>query len=59
MRFDLRMLFQVRQHDDEGDFFLIDHAPKILYCRFKGALRRNKQLIIPRDASVNKVGVDV
>ena len=31
MTLDLRMLFQMRQHDDEGDSLLVNHAPEILY----------------------------
>ena len=59
MTLDLRVLFQMRQHDDERDSLLVNHAPEILYCRFKGALRRDKQLIVSRDARVDEVGVDV
>ena len=59
MALDLRMLFQMRQHYDERNSFLVNHTPKILYRRFQRALCRDKQLIIPRNAGVNEVGIYV
>ena len=59
MALDLRVLFQMRQHDDERDSFLVNHAPEILYCRLQRALRRNEQLVVSRDTGVDEVGVDI
>lgn len=59
MALHFRVLLQVRQHDDQRDSFLIDHAPEVLNCGLERALRRDKQLIVAAHGRVNEVGVDV
>ena len=59
MTLDLRVLFQMGEHDDERDSFLVDHAPEILNSRLERALRRDEQLIVSRDARVDEVRVDI
>ena len=59
MTLDLRMLLQVGKHYDEGDTFIVHHAPEVLDRRLKRALSRDEQLVVARNRRVDVVCIDV
>ena len=59
MALDLCVLLQMCQHHDQRNAFLVNHPPKILNCRLKRPLCRYKELIVARDACIDKVRIDI
>lgn len=59
MALHFRVLFQVGQHHNERNFFLLDHSPETANRCLKGTLGRDEKLVIPLNRGVDVVGVDV
>ena len=59
MTLDFRVLFQVCEHDNERDSILVDHAPKVLYCRLQRALSCNEKLVVPTYRRIDVIRIDV
>lgn len=55
----LAVFFSGSEHNDEIHMLLFDHSPKVLCSCDQRALRRNKQLVIPRHARVYIVCINV
>ena len=59
MALHLCVLLQMGQHHDQRNAFLVNHPPKILNCRLERPLGRYKELIVARDACIDKVRIDI
>ena len=46
---DLGVLLEVREHDNERNSLLLDHAPEILHRGLERALRSDEQLVVAAD----------
>ena len=59
MALDLRVLLEMGKHDDQWNFFLVNHTPEVLDCRLKRSLSGDKKLIVWTDRRINVIRVDV